>query len=137
VGLGPFAHVRLVRTFHLSTSFLALNRGQGCPVATGGPTAGIRAFPYIVGAIQPPLSSTAGRRVVWVRCTVPSTASGSSATEWLGPLPRLPRRITQGNQLQQHPGPGSAERVRTRIGARPQLWKVLWTEPTVQGRRPT
>jgi hypothetical protein len=52
-------------------------------------------------------------------------------------VPRLRRRTTQGNHLQQHPGPGSAERVRTQIGARPQVWKGLWTEPTVQGRRPT
>jgi hypothetical protein len=39
--------------------------------------------------------------------------------------------------LHQHPIPGSAGTVHPQIGARPQLWKGLWTESTVQGRRPT
>jgi hypothetical protein len=135
MGLRSFSHVRLIGALHPSTSFLSLNRGHGVAFGRGPghrdqgiPPHARREFPtaLVEGREARPVVTVyrSGQRKQRCRPEQPPFVTMLATTNDAG--------LQDGTTLQP-----PTLKERPAIGTRPQLWISLWTDRTVEGRRPT
>jgi hypothetical protein len=136
VGLGPLAHVRLIRAFHPSTSFLALSRDRGRHTGRG-PGRRDRGIPSHrrrerLHALVERGGATPGHGVPFRAQQRFAPVAGSSP----GSASRRTSARTPESQFCV-PVPSLEGRYATDTDTHPQLWTSLWTDRVFQGRRPT